>query len=223
MTRATLTAAFTLCAFGCAERVATTTLDQPLPRPDLTVSAASASELPEEYFMHFSEDTSTEGTALLSARGCPIGQRMQPSCRVSFYAGNELFFLLNLSSPQAQEWNAERLERLPKPIDFEPVRGFVFSYGFAGSAHLVRGGGIRELYGLRPDHFDGALDRAYNQMVIDWRTNYAKRGLVRGSHHAPMLRAQLAALDSSLQRVSRAQRDRFSGLLQRSVALRKRK
>lgn len=72
--------------------------------------------LPEEYYLHFSQDTQVQftdhlGNSMGSATitGCPAPQPITSACRVSIFIWNDNRWIVNLKSVAWQQWFADHL------------------------------------------------------------------------------------------------------------------
>jgi hypothetical protein len=151
---------------------------------DLTMdqSVRGFGALPEDQYLHFSEDTRLKFIApdgsvadTLDIPGCPEPGTASPACRVRTYLYDFARWLPNFKNLQWRQWYADHLldemahdrNGRPNPIDI-----------------ILSGGGIREYGGLVPRdyHVPGydELDMQYNADVVNWlrylRTRFAAAG-----------------------------------------------
>jgi hypothetical protein len=157
-----------------------------------TFANTDSANLPEEYFLHFSEDTemqfrgldgSTVSTATIT--GCPITQPVNRNCRVQTYIWADRRYVFNLKSATFQDWKATQLvnsmgRTLNGVFLDEHGPGFVQPLSWGSQAVVLSGGRIRELNDLRPGSSGDALDQDYNTAMVAWlnylRTRFQQAG-----------------------------------------------
>lgn len=136
-----------------------------------------AANLPENYFLHFSEDTQLKfygldrrEIATITVPGCPSPSPITINCRVQVYNWSDKGWVFNLSDPQFQTWKAQRLltniGRSSQGVFLDAHGpGFTLSHSWGVQTVALSGSGIREFGGQRP----GAdLDRSYNAAMVIW-------------------------------------------------------
>ncbi|MBI5405275.1 MAG: hypothetical protein HY976_03550 [Candidatus Kerfeldbacteria bacterium] len=163
----------------------------PTPHPLFT-------NLPEDYYLHFSEDTQLEfrdlnGQAIetVNISGCPEPQALTSSCRMQIFVWTQKRWVSNLQNSAWRQATADRfLQQLqtnsagqPNIIDGlfldEHGPGIFGPLGFGHQVIILSGGGIREYAGQRPD--DSAwpaytqLDQDYTTDMIGWLTYLRSR------------------------------------------------
>lgn len=145
-----------------------------------TFANTDSANLPEEYFLHFSEDTqmrfrALDGTAVstITITGCPLSQPVNRNCRVQTYNWSDRRYLFNLKSATFQDWKATQLlNTTGRSINGvfldEHGPGFVTPTSWGNQSVVLSGGAIRELNGLRPGSTGDALDQDYNTSMVAW-------------------------------------------------------
>lgn len=158
--------------------------------------------LPEDQYLHFSEDTQiryygydgvTElGTFLIP--GCPAPGPVTADCRVSLYIWKGYRWVANLQNAAWRQWFADHLiaemelnaNGQPNPVNAifldEHALGFSLTMGIGDRNQILSGGGIREYGGVAPRNYVttgyynlDAFDAAYNADVVTWLTYLATR------------------------------------------------
>jgi hypothetical protein len=160
---------------------------------DLSAFAnTDSANLPEEYFLHFSEDTQLRFRALdgstvstVTITGCPSSQPVNRNCRVQTYIWTDRRYVFNLKSATWQDWKATQLlnstgRTLNGVFLDEHGPGFVQPLSWGSQAVVLSGGKIRELSDLRPGFAGDALDQDYNTATVAWlnylRTRFQQAG-----------------------------------------------
>lgn len=149
------------------------------------------SNLPEDYFLHFSENTQLEFRDLdgnvietVSITGCPDPQVITSSCRMQLFIWTQARWVSNVQDTDWRQTTADRLVQQlstnsanqPNSIDGlfldEHGPGFSASLGIGYQTRILSGGGVREYGGVRPTVYDGltpsALDLAYADSLDAW-------------------------------------------------------
>jgi hypothetical protein len=136
-----------------------------------------AANLPESYFLHFSEDTQLkfygldrQEIATITIPGCPAPTPLTMNCRVQVYNWSDKGWVFNLSDPQFQTWKAQQLEtnigRSSNGVFLDAHGpGFTLSHSWGIQTVALSGSGIREFGGQRPGP---DLDRSYNAAMVIW-------------------------------------------------------
>lgn len=145
-----------------------------------TFQTPEAVSLPENYFLHFSEDTQLTFYSLqrnvvgtVTIPGCPAPSPVTINCRVQFYIWTDKGWIFNLADPQFQAWKAQSLltnvGQTPQGVFLDAHGpGFTRSHSWGQQTVASSGGGIREYDGRRP----GAdVDAAYNAAMVQWLTS----------------------------------------------------
>jgi hypothetical protein len=147
-----------------------------------TFANADSANLPEEYFLHFAEDTQMQYRGLdgstvstVTVTGCPSPQTVNRNCRVQTYLWSDRRYVFNLKSSTFQDWKATQLvNSAGRSINGvfldEHGPGFVAPFSWGNQSIVQSGGAIRELNGLRPGSTGDALDQDYNTAVVAWLT-----------------------------------------------------
>jgi hypothetical protein len=147
-----------------------------------TFANTDSANLPEEYFLHFSEDTEMQfrafdgsTVATVTITGCPSSQPVNRNCRVQAYIWTDRRYVFNLKSATFQDWKATQLlNSTGRSINGvfldEHGPGFVTALAWGGQSIVVSGGAIRELNGLRPGNYGDTLDQDYNTSMVAWLT-----------------------------------------------------
>lgn len=149
--------------------------------------------LPEDQYLHFSEDTQLQFTALdgtvlptVTVPGCPEPDAVSASCRAQVFIWNDSRWLPNLKNAAWQAWYADHLLAEMEYDRFnirnstdglfldEHGIGFSITMSIGASTKILSGGGIREYNGLVPhDYHTGTydtLDQQYTTDVNAWLT-----------------------------------------------------
>ena len=167
---------------------------------DLTLSQSipALGALPEDHFLHFSEDTrlrflAGDGTLVdsFTVRGCPDRTAATPGCRVQVYAYQFARWVPDMRNTRWRTWYADHLldemahdrSNRPNPVDMvfldEHRPGFSSAMAIGEQTVIVSGGGIREYGGLVPRDArtprTNTLDALYNADVVDWLTYLQSR------------------------------------------------
>ncbi len=160
-------------------------------------NAAEAS-LPEDQYLHFSEDTQVsfrnkdgviEGTVNIT--GCPEPDPITSACRMQVFRWYDSRWVPNLKNTDWQTWKADQLiyqmthngDAEATDIDglFLDEHGPGASLGWAIGLDTIidSGGGVREYGGLRPKNYNdqsfSQLDEEYNADVVTWLTYLRSR------------------------------------------------
>jgi hypothetical protein len=133
--------------------------------------ATWVADLPEEYFLHFSEDTQLKfvegGKEIMTVDipGCPEPRPLTRESRVQVFIWSDSRWVFNVKNSQFQAWMAKKLVTVSKNVDgiFFDEHGPGFKFLLSGQTKLVKGGGIREYGGKKP--LDKALNKRYNTDV----------------------------------------------------------
>ena len=150
---------------------------------DLSIFAnEDSANLPEEYFLHFSENTEIRFRALngsevstMTINGCPASEPVRRDCRVQSYLWTSRRYVYNLKSVAFQDWKATQLvQSTGRTINGvfldEHGPGFIRPLSWGSQTVILSGGAIRELGGLRPGAARDALDQDYNTAMVAWLT-----------------------------------------------------
>lgn len=159
---------------------------------------SAQSNLPEDQYLHFSQDTQLKFVALdgvtivatITIPGCPTGS-VTAACRVQTYNWEDYRWLPNLKSLAWRQWFADRLlvemehdtNGAANPVDGlfldEHGPGFSIPFAIGYKTIILSGGGIREYGGLVPQDYRfgtyNALDTQYNADVVTWLTYLQSR------------------------------------------------
>ena len=157
-----------------------------------TFANADSANLPEDYFLHFSEDTQLRFRALdgstittVTITGCPSSQPVNRNCRVQTYIWTDRRYVFNLKSATWQDWKATQLlnstgHSLNGVFLDEHGPGFVQPLSWGSQSVIESGGRIRELGDLVPVSSGDALDQDYNTSMVAWlsylRTRFQQAG-----------------------------------------------
>lgn len=157
-----------------------------------TFANTDSASLPEEYFLHFSEDTQLRFRALdgstittVTITGCPSSQPVNRNCRVQSYIWTDRRYVFNLKSATWQDWKATQLvnstgHTLNGVFLDEHGPGFVQPLSWGSQSVIESGGRIRELGDLVPGSSGDALDQDYNTSMVAWlsylRTRFQQAG-----------------------------------------------
>lgn len=153
----------------------------------------SQDSLPEDEYLHFSQDTqvqmialngTSKGTATIT--GCPAPGPVTASCRVQVYIWNDARWVINLKNPTWQQWYADHLldemnhdqNNIANPVDGlfldeHGGPGFSTTMAFGDQTNILSGGAIREYNDVVPrdprvTQTLNALDTAYTTDVNAW-------------------------------------------------------
>lgn len=150
--------------------------------------------LPENYYLHVSEDTQVEFRDLdgnpietFTITGCPEPQPITAGCRLQLFIWTQKRWVSNVQDTNWQTATADRfVQQLqtnsagqPNVIDglFIDEHGpaFVVQLGIGNQTRILSGGGIREYGGVRPVlpynwQSPSALDVAYSADLDSWLT-----------------------------------------------------
>ena len=150
-----------------------------------TFANTDSANLPEEYFLHFSEDTQMEfrgreGNVVSTAAitGCPSSQAVNRNCRVQAYIWTDRRYVFNLKNAAFQDWKATQLvngtgRSINGVFLDEHGSGFIAPLSWGIQSVVISGGAIRELNDLRPGSPGDALDQDYNASMVTW-LNYLR-------------------------------------------------
>ena len=127
--------------------------------------------VPEEYFLHFAENTklkflarNSQEVATVEIPGCPASLRPNRKCRVQVFIWNDSRWVFNPRQQEFRDWMASRLLRKAGDADGifldEHGPGFKIPLKWGSQTQLLAGGGIREYGGRGP--LDDRLNREYN-------------------------------------------------------------
>ncbi len=162
------------------------------------------SNLPEEQYLHFSEDTQLQlkdldgnVTGTVNVTGCPEPQPIAAGCRVQIFKWTQSRWLPNLKDATWRQSFADHLVQItqvnsagqPNVVDGlfldEHGPGFSVAMGIGGQTKILSGGGIREYGGAVPRDAavianPNVLDSEYTADVNTWlsylRTRLASAG-----------------------------------------------
>ncbi len=174
------------------------TICQHLVCTDTNGPNTAESRLPEEQYLHFSEDTRLAFKALDGATidtvtipGCPAPEPLAAASRVQVYAWKDRRWLPNLKDARWRQWYADHLldemahdrDGKPNPVDGlfldEHGPGFSVPMSVGVQTVILSGGGIREYDGLAPHPYRSghpdSLDARYHADVVDWLRYLAGR------------------------------------------------
>ncbi len=143
------------------------------------------SDLPEDYYLHFSSDTQLKfiglgGTTTVSTitiQGCPESQPATKDCRVQIFKWKDYRWLANMKNTQWQKWYADHLiADMAAQIDGtfldEHGSGFSIPSSWGYQTLLISGGNIREYGNMIPKNYNweifDSLDQQYNNDVTGW-------------------------------------------------------
>ncbi|HEX7124176.1 MAG TPA: hypothetical protein VF406_00180 [Thermodesulfobacteriota bacterium] len=148
-----------------------------------------AADLPESYYMHFSETTTLRFVGLdgetvdtVTIPGCPPSQPVRKDCRVQLWMWDDARWAFNVNDPGFQAWQADRLvESLSSDQDGllldEHASSISGNWYWDRQTFAVSGGGVRELDGRRPG---AAASEIYQPMVTSWLTVLRARAAEAG-------------------------------------------
>ena len=147
--------------------------------------------LPEDEFLHFSEDTQLQfkdlnGNVVGSANitGCPDPQPVTSACRVQIFIWTQKRWVSNINNTT---WRQNTADRLVQELQTNSIGGqnivdglfldehgpgFTVQLGIGYQTIIVSGGGIKEYASLRPDTNawpnHAAIDTAYAAHIDAW-------------------------------------------------------
>lgn len=136
-----------------------------------------AANLPESYFLHFSEDTQLRfygldrrEIATITIPGCPAPNPVTINCRVQVYNWSDKGWIFNLGDVQFQTWKTQQMMtnigRSSNGVFLDAHGpGFTLSHSWGNQTVAISGSGIREYGGQRPGP---DLDRSYNAAMVIW-------------------------------------------------------
>jgi hypothetical protein len=135
--------------------------------------------IPEDYFLHFSEDTQlrfmsleSKEVATINVPGCPSPQPISKACRVQIFLWTDSRWVFNTQHPGFQAWKADAFLQLANARKVSAIfldehgPGFSLSFSWGKQVHSTSGGGIREFNGKRPQNPE--LEKEYNTAVAGW-------------------------------------------------------
>ncbi|MBI5467068.1 MAG: hypothetical protein HY975_02530 [Candidatus Kerfeldbacteria bacterium] len=149
--------------------------------------------LPEDQYLHVSEDTQVEFRDLngvtietITIPGCPEPQPLSANCRLQLFIWTQKRWVSNPANVTWQQATADRFVQELQTnsagqanvidglfID-EHGPGFSTQLGIGNQTRILSGGGIREYNGLRPSPYDGvtpsSLDTQYTTDLSTWLT-----------------------------------------------------
>jgi hypothetical protein len=147
--------------------------------------------LPEEYFLHFSEETELRFTGLdgkpiatIKVPGCPSSQAVHKKCRLQTFVWGDSRWVFNTMDSVFQRWKGTEFLRLIEENNSfaifldEHGPGFSEPMSWGRQAMALSGGGIREFGGKRPSTPD--LEKAYNTAVAAWLSSLSSRFAASG-------------------------------------------
>lgn len=161
--------------------------------PTGTVDRA-VSDLPEDYYMHFSETTTLDFVSLsgeivktVTIPGCPEGAALSKACRVQLWMWNDARWAFNVNSAGFHDWQANRLVASLSAADkgiFLDEHGATLEqvWYWGRQTRLVSGGGVRELSGHRVGPSATAL---YMPMMTGWLTVLRAKAKAAGKYVMP--------------------------------------
>lgn len=152
------------------------------------------SNLPEDQYLHFSQDTQVDFKALdgsdlgtVSIPGCPSPNPITAACRVQTYIWTAKRWVANVANASWQQWFADHLinemtlnsSGQSVPVDSleldEHGPGFSLTMGIGYQTIILSGGGVREYYSYIPRNYKTSgfynydfLDVLYNTDVVNW-------------------------------------------------------
>ena len=135
--------------------------------------------IPEDYFLHFSEDTRLRFTALdgkevatVNVPGCPMPQPLNKTCRAQVFLWSDSRWIFNTQHPGFRNWKAAELLRLTRDRNVSGIfldehgPGFSITFSWGRQVQSLSGGGIREFNGTRPQNPE--FEKGYNTAVAGW-------------------------------------------------------
>jgi hypothetical protein len=133
--------------------------------------------LPEEVFLHFSENTTLRfGNKVIEIKGCPDIASIRKECRVQTYIWTDYRWIFNQKSLSFRKWMTEKLKSAARDIEGifldEHGPGLTESVKYRGrnDGVVVSGGAILEYGGKDP----WQSDAEYNQDLVANLAHYRK-------------------------------------------------
>ncbi len=145
-----------------------------------TFASTDTANLPEAYFLHFSEDTqlrfvNMDGSenATITVTGCPTETPATLACRVQTFIWTSRRYVHNLGDTAFRTWKAQDLltgigSRANEVFLDEHGPGFVITSSWGNQVRVLSGGAIREFNSQRVVTTGDPVDTAYNDAMVGW-------------------------------------------------------